>query len=179
MLLTVDDRRLRMTEAEFLALPESNEHIELVDGEVVFIPGPTLLHQLLVKALLRALDDWSREHPPALAASAPLDVRRGPARILQPDLVLWRQGLVDRSTPIQAAPTLCVEILSKNATYDRIAKRLLYAEGGVLEYWLVDPATRTVEVVRGLETVAMVGEVLRSAELPGFSLDVASLFPGE
>lgn len=177
MVLTVADRRLRLTEAEFMALPESNEHVELVDGEVVFMPGPTLLHQLLVKSLLRALDDWAVAHPPALAAAAPLDVRLGPDRILQPDLVLWREGLVDTSTPIRTTPTLCVEILSKNATYDRIAKRLLYAEGGVREYWLVDAGTRSVEVVRGLHTVATVTGLLESEELPGFAAEVARFFP--
>lgn len=160
-----------------MALPESSEHIELVDGEVVIMPGPSLLHQLILKALLRALDAWAMEHPPALAACSPLDVRVGPSRILQPDLVLWREGLVDQTTPIRTAPTLCVEILSKDGAYDRVAKRLLYAQGGVREYWLVDPMARAVEVVRGLDTVGVVSEVLTSDELPGFAVEVARLFP--
>jgi len=160
-----------------MALPESNEHIELVDGEVVIMPGPSLLHQLISQMAFRALADWAGAHPPALVAYAPLDVRIGPSRIVQPDLMLWLRPPPLDDRPIVEPPTLCVEILSRHGTYDRIAKRLIYAEGGVAEYWIVDPMARNIEVVRGLATVGFVDGVLTSRELPGFSVGVASLFP--
>ena len=175
-MLPLADRRLRLTEAEFLALPETSDHVELVDGEVVIMPGPSLLHQEILFALVYALQGWARAHPPARAIGAPLDVRMGSGRILQPDAMLWRDGVDADDAPIATVPTLCVEVLSKNGTYDRIAKRLLYAEAGVAEYWIVDPMTRSVEVVRGLETVASVTGSLRSAELPGFTLDLSTIF---
>jgi Uma2 family endonuclease len=42
-----------------------------------------------------------------------------------------------------------VEIVSPGpATYDRSTKLQPYARAGISEYWLADPATRTIEILR-------------------------------
>ena len=47
---------------------------------------------------------------------------------------------------IEGAPDLVVEVLSPSTAHtDRLLKLNRYAEAGVLEYWLVDPAVRTIE----------------------------------
>jgi Uma2 family endonuclease len=59
----------------------------------------------------------------------------------------------------------------------------LYGRRGVEEYWLLDPAARTVSVYRrapdGLAFVALLDEAgtLTSPVLPGFAAAVARLFP--
>ena len=60
---------------------------------------------------------------------------------------------------------------------DRTTKRYLYAEAGVREYWVIDPAG----VVErwdgpGLARYGVVEGALRSPLLPGFELDLATLF---
>src|SRR5688572_28868678 len=69
---------------------------------------------------------------------APIDIRFGPGRILQPDLMLF-EGRVPNFRPLHLIPRLVVEVLSlSNVDYDRFAKRLAYAAAGVPEYWVAD-----------------------------------------
>ena len=168
-----------VSEDEFLALPESNQPQELVDGEVIVAPSPSFLHQRLSKRLLVALETWAatREGDVTIA-QAPLDVRFGPGRILQPDLMIFRGSIPDDvETPIDRIPALCIEVLSNNRAYDRVTKRYIYAEAGVAEYWVVDPCgvveRRTGPMLASLETVA---DLLTSELLPEFSLDLSTLF---
>jgi len=58
-----------------------------------------------------------------------------------------------------------------------VTKRFLYAEAGVQEYWLVDPGGLIERpsgpaLARGEE----IATTLRSTLLPGFALDVPTLF---
>jgi Uma2 family endonuclease len=86
-------------------------------------------------------------------------------------------------------PDLVVEIASPStAAYDRDpveGKRGAYASMGVPEYWLVDPATRTVEVLaldgasyRSLGSFHG-DEPVRSQVIPGDTLLAGRLFPRE
>src|SRR5262245_40563368 len=168
-----------MSEAEFLALPESNQPIELIDGEVVVSPSPTFWHQEVLGRLLTALRSWtSRSGAPVTIAQSPLDVRFAPGRILQPDAMLFTEILpADIPMPIDRIPALCIEVLSENRLHDRVTKRYVYAEAGVREYWLVDPAGRVERRTgSGLAQVEVLTERLTSPFLPGFSLELAELF---
>jgi Uma2 family endonuclease len=170
--------RQRVSEAEFLSLPESLDHIELVDGEVVLSPAPSVLHQEVVRNLCFVLTLWARAHPPAAVGLSPLDVRLAPGRIVQPDLFVLLQGFPKAATgPLDAIPDLTIEVLSARTTYDRLAKRLLYAEAGVREYWVVDPQERTLEQIVGLETVAIRNDRIVSHALPELTIELPTLFP--
>lgn len=83
-------------------------------------------------------------------------------------------------------PDVAVEILSPGtAKKDREIKRKEYAKAGVVEYWIIDPEGRTVEVMRGGEDDYEMTErfgktgVLTSDMFPGFSLSLAELFAAE
>lgn len=168
-----------VTEAEFLALPESNQRIELIDGEVIVPPSPTFAHQAALGRLFNALSAWAAKHASQpTVALAPLDVRFGPSRILQPDLMVFLQPLPRGiETPITRVPELVIEVLSNNRAYDRFTKRALYAEAGVIEYWLVDVDGSRVEVRTGaaLSGERFCADKLSSPLLPDFVLDVAGL----
>lgn len=176
-------RTATVSEEEFLALPETTEKVELLDGEVIMAPAPSVLHQDVLGTLVYALRTWARAQPtPVFVGQSPLDVRFGPERILQPDALLIL-GRVDtrRKGPIDRVPEIVVEVLSPtDRVYDRVTKRLVYAEAGVVEYWLVHLAG-FIERWSGpsLERNEVPLERVTSPLLPGFDLDVRTIFPPE
>lgn len=166
-----------MTEAEFLALPESHDRIELIDGEVILGPSPTPVHQMIVAKLCRVVGSWADEHPPAFLGLSPLDVRIAPGRIVQPDLFVLLAGPPAPEGPVDAVPELVVEVLSRDRGYDRVTKRVLYAHAGVAEYWIVDPLQRCIEVCQGLDQVEVFTDVAPSSVASGLRVQIRSLLP--
>ena len=85
----------RVTEEEFLQLPESTDRVELIDGEIHVAPSATAEHQLILQELGYQLSTWIRrlDKPRPAMRYAPCDVRFGPDRILQPDLFVILGGL--------------------------------------------------------------------------------------
>jgi Uma2 family endonuclease len=78
---------------------------------------------------------------------------------------------------------LTLEVVSKDKPErDLVEKRHDYAEGNVPEYWIVNPQTETITVLR-LENGAYVehgvfgrGQIATSVILPGFSVAVEDVF---
>ena len=172
-------RRALVSEAEFLALPESTERVELLDGEVIVSPSPSFWHQEILRRIVFSLGQWAvRQTHPVTVGQSPLDVRFGPDRILQPDaFVILDAVAADHAGPIARIPDLCVEVLSTGRLYDRVTKRFIYAQAGVREYWVVEPAG-VVERFAGPE-LTQIEEVrarLTSPVLAGYELDLDALF---
>lgn len=170
--------RQLVSEAEFLSLPETTERTELFDGELIVSPSPTYQHQEMLARLVVALRAWAERQPtPVTVGLAPLDVRFGPSRILQPDaFVLFERLAATQQGPLEKVPALCIEVLSSNRAHDRVTKRFAYAAAGVSELWTVEP-TGSVErwTGAGLAQSELLTEWLRSPLLPGFELDVSTL----
>lgn len=164
-----------VTEAEFLALGETTERMELIDGELILGPLPTPRHQLVVQRFSRALGAWADAHPPAFVGLSPLDVRIAPDRIVQPDVFLVLGGIADLDETIVAVPELIIEVMSSNRGHDRVTKRFIYAQAGVAEYWIVDPLARRVEVCRGLDAIDEHADVIRSSVAPGLEVSVDAM----
>ncbi|MCB9528956.1 MAG: Uma2 family endonuclease [bacterium] len=170
-----------VTEEEFLELPESTDRVELIDGEIYVAPSGTWRHQSLALDLAIHLRGWAATRDPRPAIGiAPCDVRFGPDRILQPDLFVILGGLPpDAATPLRTVPDLCVEILSQNRAYDRLAKRFIYAQAGVAELWTVDPAGHLERWSGpGLAARELVAGTLTTPLLPGLSIALPALFRG-
>lgn len=167
-----------VSEGEFLALPESMRPTELVDGELVKAPSPSFWHQEVLSRLVMALRSWALTYSgPVTVVQAPMDVRFAADRILQPDAMVFLAALDrDVASPIRRIPELCVEVLSSNRAYDRVTKRFMYAEAGVAEYWIVDPAGLIERRSGpGLARREEIEARLTSELLPGFELDVTEL----
>ena len=168
-----------VSEADFLSLPETVDKVELIDGEVVVSPSPSVRHQLLLGEVYVALRAWASTAPTrASVFQCPLDVRFGEDRVLQPDaLVILDTVAPDAAMPLERIPELCVEVLSGDRVYDRVTKRLIYAAAGVRELWIVEPS-RVVErwTGEGLAAADEVTGLLSTPLLPGFELDVAAMF---
>jgi Uma2 family endonuclease len=164
---------------EFMALPESSLRIELLDGELIRQPPLDFAHQQRLASVASALSEWrSARSPKPDVCVGSLDVRMGPWRVVQPDAFVYVQPLPRPvPTPITVVPDLCVEIVMNDRVYDRITKRLVYAEAGVREYWTVVPRLGFVERWTGerLRTREECTERLVTPLLPGFELDVTGL----
>lgn len=170
-----------VTEDEFLALPVTMDKVELLDGEVIMAPAPSGLHQEVLLAIAAGLRAWARSQAsPVHVGIAPRDIRFAPNRILQPDafVVLDRVDLRAKG-PLDRVPEVVIEVHSpSDRVYDRVTKRMVYADAGVSEYWLVHLAGFA-ERWSGprLERHEPVLTEVTSPLLPGFSLDLRAIFP--
>jgi Uma2 family endonuclease len=113
-----------------------------------------------------------------IAFFAPLDVILADHSVAQPDaidLTASSRGILGER--LEGAPDLVVEVLSAGTIRrDRGDKLALYAETGIREYWIVDPAERQIEFLvneGGRFVVALpAGAEYRSQALPEIHLDL-------
>ncbi|HUG42353.1 MAG TPA: Uma2 family endonuclease [Longimicrobiales bacterium] len=151
-------RSQRWTYAEFARLPsEGSTRYEVIAGELVVTPAPSLRHQRIVMDLGALLNGFVREHGLGQVYPGPVDVLFAEGDFLEPDIVFVRKDhrgwLTDRG--IEGRPDLVVEVLSPStAARDRGAKLERYRFFAVPEYWVVDPDTRSIEVWRLAEGAA-------------------------
>lgn len=143
-----DMPRQKITVEQFHQLSESNQIIELIDGEIVVSPTPTDDHQHAVSNLHILLVHLNLG---GVLRFAPLQVYLDPETIVEPDL-FWIAPDNTRCVKGEdgywhGSPDLIIEILSpSNRSHDRKRKFYLYEQFGVREYWIADPLDRNLEV---------------------------------
>ena len=169
------------------------ERVELIKGYIFKMsPAPNRLHQELVGKLHIKLGIYLYKNPYKVYI-APFDVRlprkskedKDIITVLQPDLcVICDPSKLDTRGCI-GAPDIVVEVLSPSNNKKELRnKHEAYEEAGVKEYWIVLPYEKTMLIytlVSGkFSTSGLLasGDIVTSAVLPGFSLDLAELFEG-
>lgn len=138
--------KTRMTAEEFLALPETNTLMQLIEGELIVSPSPIPLHQDFVFTFAKLVD---RLKPNGKVVVAPMDVYLDKDTVSQPDAfwVAENSRCVQKGTHYEGAHDLIIEILSPStARFDRSEKFKAYERHGVREYWIVDPLGKYLEV---------------------------------
>ena len=135
---------------DYATIPGDGNRYEIVNGVLYISPSPGWSHQEIVGRFFRYLS--AHVESPAIGGAfvAPLDVELAPNSVFQPDVVVLLKAshkkLKERH--IVGAPDLVVEVVSPTSeTHDRYRKIAAYARAGVPEYWIVDPDSRTVEVL--------------------------------
>ena len=172
------------TQAQYLELTNwSNRLLEFTDGRIEVLPMPTQRHQAVSRFLFLAFHFFVRGIG-GNAFFAPLRLRIREGKFREPDLLL----VTDANDPrcrndYWLGADLVVEVVSPDdPDRDLVDKRQDYAEAGIPEYWIADPAadTLTVLVLADGEYrehgVFRPGEQALSPGLPGFSVDVAEVF---
>jgi Uma2 family endonuclease len=170
-----------MDEAQFLAIGETSERIELFDGSLHVTPGPTPLHQRVSRRLANALDDGAEAA--GLEVFEAVTVRLRPDRIPIPDVVIAASDIDVTELIVDAAAIrLVCEILSpSNSSTDKVLKMHYYAAAGIQWYLLVDPETGifTLYQLAGTtyaeHSTAKIGQVLRLTEPVTAAIDPARL----
>jgi Uma2 family endonuclease len=167
-------------EADYLALPEQ-PRCELLYGRLPVTPAPSLRHQDVVGLVYELLAHFARRVG-GRAFVSPVDVVLAEHSIVQPDVIYVnkaRAGILRQR--VEGAPDLVVEILAPGTARRDLGEKLrLYAESGVVEYWVIDPILETFEFLEntpaGFRVRLPEGATYRSAAIPGLELDLEAFW---
>jgi Uma2 family endonuclease len=165
---------VRMTEEEYLSLPEEKPYLEYVDGVVLQKPVVNRKHRRIVGRLDALFDAFVRSYGGDYGPEGRVQLRSGGFRL--PDTAYWAPG---RPTDDDSLPTLAVEVRSPDQTMTELrGKCRQFRTSGVDVCWLIDPEARVAEVFEGPRDAERLPRhgTLESAFLPGFSLPVDELF---
>jgi Uma2 family endonuclease len=181
----------RFTYGDYLTW-DDDERWELIDGVPYNMsPAPRVAHQRILGELLLQFGNWLKGKP-CQVFIAPFDVRLPDAEepddlvetVVQPDLVvICDRGKLDEAG-CRGAPDLVVEILSPTtAQKDLKIKFARYERAGVREYWIVEPAGKTVQVFTlgpdgryGRPEVFVDGDQAPVGILPELVVDLGAIF---
>ena len=179
----------RLSVEEFMELPDTFDRrkMELDKGELYIMPRPRTGHQFLQSRTLMYVENFLDEFddPPAQVLHDVIVALSLESRILlAPDLVIILQSssavVTDRM--VDGPPDIVMEVLSSDRRRDLVRKRQLYAEAGVLEYWIFDPRadTATLLELRDGEyverAVLTADATLTTPLLPGLTIPLADVF---
>lgn len=165
----------RMTEAEYLALPEEQPYLEYVDGVVLQKPMPNAAHRRLVELILFAIGSYRRLHGGDSGPEGRVRLPDGSGYRL-PDTAYWAPG---RDSGDDSVPSVVVEVRSPEQTMAELRRKCRsFRENGVEVCWLVDPVARRVEVFDGEGDGVELPQdgALEAVVMPGFRLPLADLF---
>ena len=171
------------SEEEYLSL-DTNHLIEFSHGQLEVLPMPTQSHQLLVIALFELLRNYVRTRKLGTVLFAPMRVQLWPGKYREPDILFMRtEHDSRRSDSYWEGADLVLEVVSPDDPQrDTVTKRREYAQAGIPEYWIVDPADVSISVLtlRGTEYTLhgefVAGETATSVLLDRFEVEVAAVF---
>lgn len=142
----------RYTAEEFFELvPETNEQMELIGGQIVAQAAPGTAHQRISRRIVTKFEVFiSGRNGSCEVFDAPYDVKLDMYNVVQPDIfVVCDPDKIDDKR-CNGVPDFVIEIVSSNKTDDYSRKLELYKKFGVKEYWIIDPgAERTVVYIFG------------------------------
>jgi Uma2 family endonuclease len=164
-------------------LPETNQPVELWNGEIIMSPAPHPHHQEIVLNFAQTLKEFVTPEKLGKVYVSPLDVVLTQRRVVQPDVLFISKARLDIiKNYIDGVPDLAMEVISEASWQrDRIEKKALYEQSGLPEYWIVDPDSETIEVfalIKGvyqLHSRAVGAQTAKSKLLPGFGLSFKDL----
>ena len=174
-----------LTYEDYLALPETMQRYEIIDGELIMPSAPLIGHQWRSDEICSLMRSYVNEHRLGLVLSAPVDVMitQNPVRTRQPDLLyisferLEKYGLdeLEELPYFDIAPELVVEIVSPSESPRKVEEKLAdYRRIGVQECWLVRSREGAIEVVQFVPNSSQTverfnrGESVQSHVLPGW-----------
>jgi len=163
------------------------ERVEIIMGKIFKMsPAPTSVHQKIVSEMHGALHHFLKGKRCQVFPS-PFDVIltvNGLESVVQPDVTVVSDPVKIVVEGCKGAPDLAVEVLSRSSvTKDLHEKYELYEKAGVTEYWLANPADRSL-IIFSLQANGkyaaskplIAGDVAISNVLAGFSIPVDDLF---
>ena len=131
---------------QYESMPEE-QRMEVFDGIAYNMASPSQLHQSILTELLVSLRNYIRKNNGGCSVfPAPFDVKLNdsPLTIVQPDLMIVCDRDKLDGKRCNGAPDFIIEIVSPSSQrMDYLTKLLKYRSAGVREYWIVNPADKT------------------------------------
>jgi Uma2 family endonuclease len=167
---------------EYMALPDDGNRYELIEEELVEMPGPNIKHGKITGLLFGEIRDFLKENPlGTVINNMAFQLNRKNAPL--PDLAFVKAERftnLDESKAFPGAPDLAVEVMSPTDKWSDVSKKVrLYLDNGASMVWIVDPFDLAVNVYKPprhrqllLESANLTGEPL----IPGFVYPVKNLF---
>jgi len=130
---------------------------EILDGEVCMSPRPRPRHAQVASQLGAHITVTFSREPDNTDGTGGWWILDEPElhledQVLVPDIAGWRRERLPQIPDvvgIELAPDWVCEVISPStARIDRLIKKRIYAEQGVEFVWLVDPMTKTLEVLQ-------------------------------
>jgi Uma2 family endonuclease len=173
---------------EYLSYDDgTNKLYELFNGELIEVPPESgrnvqIANRLFLIFALLLNTDRVRGHGLELEVN-------GEPRNRYPDLTILREEHVEQLAKRNTVcltmfpPLLVIEIVSPGELQrnrDYIAKRLQYQDCGIPEYWIIDPNTQTVLILKLSEnTYQEVGSFSGESQLPSPQFLTLNLTPAQ
>ncbi len=178
----------KMTYEEFLEWLDEDTHAEWINGEVIFMTPISIEHQNLGRFLLSLISHFVDLHQLGVIAYDPFQMKTAPELPSRaPDILFVANENLPRleETYLDGPADLVVEIISPGSRgTDRGDKFYEYEEGGVCEYWLIDPQRHQAEFyLRGEDGIYCLTPIskdgiFRSTVLHGLWLKIDWLWKG-
>jgi Uma2 family endonuclease len=131
----------RMVEAGVM---QSDENVELIQGELVVMAAKKNDHEIFKSALIRWL---ARKASDDLTLGVETTLYLAEMLFVEPDLMLYPRALKPQDLS-GSDVTLLIEVSDDSLSRDLGLKASIYADHGVRDYWVVDVAARRVIVHR-------------------------------
>jgi Uma2 family endonuclease len=122
------------SEEEYLALGETPNRIELIDGDLLMSSAPRMSHQLISRRLANILEITAIAV--GLRVFEAINIRLRPGRIVVPDVVVVDTHDNSVVADVAVVRLICEVVSPSNAARDRVFKRELYAAAGI-EWYLI------------------------------------------
>lgn len=145
------------TSEDYWNLPEGHR-AELIDGRLYDMAPPSYLHQKLVSAFTVIFSNHIKSQGgfcDVIPAPFAVNLTENDETYVEPDIsiICDKSKISDRGC--EGAPDFIVEIVSPSSRrMDYNIKNAKYAEAGVREYWIVDPAKEHTTIYRYEEDAA-------------------------
>jgi Uma2 family endonuclease len=173
-----------MTVAEFAQMsPPETEHYELVEGELIPLPGATPTHGLICENVSLFIGVYFRENRIGKVLSE-VDCRVADDTVRRPDRSIFLSARLQHidpgKVPIPFAPDIAVEVLSPAEIAIDVNRKINdYLTAGSTEVWILDYENSEV-FVHTKSGIRLLAEncALESPLLPGFAVQVSDLLAG-
>ena len=179
----------RLTAEDFWTMPDvPGKRYELVEGELIEMPGTGAVHGFIVKSILLLLDSYVKRQRLGIVLGDGVSyiLSRDPDVVRIPDVSFVGRLRIPKGGPPEGywpfPPDLAVEIVSPHDRFSDVqAKVREYLAAGTRLVWVVWPEGRSV-IVHGADGVVELGSegVLSGGDvMPGFEVRVGQLFEQE
>ena len=134
----------------------TNNHYELVNGELVLMPPASFLHSDIIDLIADLIKAIARKNKLNIKVkTGDVGVRTGIDSSRIPDLTvidgeIWKSYRRDKSAVLESGLLLAVEVVSsgnEQIARDYTDKVAEYQNAGIGEYWIIDPIEQKITVL--------------------------------